>query len=265
MQLSSARHSCQRGLSLIELMIALVVGLIALAGTMSIYITTVRGSTFNLQLARLNQELRTAADLMAYEVRRAGYSGALADPANNPFISRAPTLRDVNIPVASCMLFTYDNDEDGAAGVADLQGFRLNGGAVEMVTGVTAGTVIDTTSCDAAALTWEAVSDVTAVVITRLQFSMAGSKCLNATQTDAALSLPTPQPAVTWTSTSATVPACDNPPAASVPVSGDVLIETRFITIELDGRTDPANEIDRQTLQLAETVRLPNDRIFTVP
>lgn len=263
--LSGTRRTCQRGLSLIELMIALVVGLIALAGTMSIYITTVRGSTFNLQLARLNQELRTAADLMAYEIRRAGYSSGLADPANNPFLSRTPTLRDVNIPESSCVLFSYDNDEDGAVGEADLQGFRLNGTAIEMLTGVTAGTVISTASCTADGLSWEPVSDAAAVVVTRLQFSMTGSKCLNATQTDAALSKSPPEPAVTWTSASANVPACDNPPSASDRVSGDVLMETRFISIELDGRTNPARDIDIQTLQLADTVRLPNDRIFTVP
>jgi Tfp pilus assembly protein PilW len=76
--------SSQRGLSLIELMIGLAMGLFLVAGVIGIFSTTLSDQTANLKSTRLNQELRTALDVMVRDIRRAGYWSLATSAASPP-------------------------------------------------------------------------------------------------------------------------------------------------------------------------------------
>src|SRR5690606_19939477 len=84
----------QRGINLVELMVAIAISLILLAGiiTVMVRITTAGGES--VQATRLNQQLRGTLDLMTKDLQRAGYvnwSGAGAwvwdedGPVTNPY------------------------------------------------------------------------------------------------------------------------------------------------------------------------------------
>jgi len=70
-----------RGVTLIEMLVGLLVGLVVVAAAGSVYITTFRGQTGNTKLVRLNQDLRAMMDIMARDIRRAGF--VTADPVTN--------------------------------------------------------------------------------------------------------------------------------------------------------------------------------------
>ena len=149
----------EAGVSLIELLISIGVGIVLLTGITSIYISTSKSNANNLQLARLNQEVRAIMGLMSKEIRRAGYWGVIpgtvgtvgnpswmtavyanntVDLASNPFWNDI-TLSNYSggngsAPSHSCLLFSYDLDDnkqvgDGTAGTPVEQfGFRWRNG-----------------------------------------------------------------------------------------------------------------------------------------
>ena len=65
----------QRGFSVIELMIAMVIGLILTAGVLQVFTSSRATYRFNEQLARLQENERIAADMIQNDVRQAGYQG----------------------------------------------------------------------------------------------------------------------------------------------------------------------------------------------
>ena len=67
------KHS-QSGISLVELMISIALGLTILASASSFYVANVRSSGSTMKASKLNQELFTLAGVMSSEIRRAGYS-----------------------------------------------------------------------------------------------------------------------------------------------------------------------------------------------
>ena len=76
------RPTHQRGLSLIELMIGITVALFIAAAGGSLLVGQLREHRALALEARLTQDLRTAADLITRDLRRAGYWGnADADEA----------------------------------------------------------------------------------------------------------------------------------------------------------------------------------------
>lgn len=77
----------QRGLSLIELMISLVVGLILLGGLIQIYLSSKQSYNAQEQLARMQESGRLGMEFMTRDLRRAGYWGGNVDTltiAGNP-------------------------------------------------------------------------------------------------------------------------------------------------------------------------------------
>ena len=72
----------QGGVSLIELMIALVVGLLLIAGLLQVYLSTKQSYVAQEQLARMQEGGRFAMDLITRDLRRAGYWGGNVDVSN---------------------------------------------------------------------------------------------------------------------------------------------------------------------------------------
>jgi prepilin peptidase dependent protein B len=63
------------GMSIIELLIGLAIGLFILSGATAMFVTNVTNSRQLLIEARVNQELRSAMDLIARDLRRGAYWG----------------------------------------------------------------------------------------------------------------------------------------------------------------------------------------------
>lgn len=73
-----------RGLSLVELMVGLTVGLAVAGGAATLYAHQVRANQQLLKQARLHQELRGAMDLVQRELRRARFWGHAAQATVHP-------------------------------------------------------------------------------------------------------------------------------------------------------------------------------------
>ncbi|MBS99384.1 MAG: hypothetical protein CMI01_11995 [Oceanospirillaceae bacterium] len=156
------RNLKQAGMSLIELMIAIFVGLIVVAGALTVYVNTVSSSSSTLKMSMLNQELSTLMSVMALDLRRAGFNAGLSSGAmldnrfqfdetaepNKQMIFRVvetqgtATTGDDVVSVAGandpgdCILFAYDENLDGVVDGAEFAGFKLLNGSVQMRTAV---------------------------------------------------------------------------------------------------------------------------------
>ncbi|MDO6385026.1 PilW family protein [Uliginosibacterium sp. 31-12] len=76
----------QRGLTLVELMIALVLGLIVVGGSLAVFLSQRVSSTLSAQMADVQSEGRIALDAMARDLRAAGDFGCW--PVTNPIDER---------------------------------------------------------------------------------------------------------------------------------------------------------------------------------
>jgi len=108
----------QRGFTLIELMISMVIGLVVLAAVIGMFVTMIKSDNDNLKSIRLNQELRAAMSLITRDIRRAGVDGAAATRGTGPYpfstsTTRLTTDNNVQGDANSCVIFAYDEDIDG--------------------------------------------------------------------------------------------------------------------------------------------------------
>lgn len=62
-----------RGLSLVELLIAMTIGLMVAAIVASLFVSIIRANSTTVQLAKLNQDLQATVDIIARDIQRAGY------------------------------------------------------------------------------------------------------------------------------------------------------------------------------------------------
>ncbi len=89
----------QRGFSLVEMLVAMVIGLILFAGLGQVFVTTKRTSITQEESALLQENSRYAAYLLAREVHHAGYLGCGA-PANLEVYSSETFGDDFGLAIA---------------------------------------------------------------------------------------------------------------------------------------------------------------------
>ncbi len=173
------------GFSLVELMISITVGLIVVAGIISIFSSTIKSYTDNLRMTRLNQELRVAMNLMVRDIRRAGYRGdanvALIAPSDqNPYASTQLPLNQDNLTITGtdCITFSYDKNSNYSSAIPlppnktasvepdDRSGFRLFKGVIQWRHGGS----VRSPGCPGSA-NWNSITDGSTVTITSLGFS----------------------------------------------------------------------------------------------
>lgn len=68
----------QAGLSLIELMVAILISSLLLLGVLELYLNSSRADRTSNQLARIQENGRLVMELISREARRAGYQGCIA-------------------------------------------------------------------------------------------------------------------------------------------------------------------------------------------
>lgn len=234
----------QKGFSLVELMVGMVIGLIIVGAAGTVYVNAVRSGSDTLRSAKLNMELRGAMEIMVAEIRRAGHFN-MASPATNLFTQAATNLSS---PSADCILFSYDAGVgNGAIDTSDFFGFKKANSAISMRFGGTAPST--SAGCSVGTDSWEPITDPNSVIIDTLTFAIT-YQCLNAqTGLNSAV-----QPCSAGNSVYTTA-------TTGVPSKSD-LVEIRDVTISLVGRhkDDPLT-----TMSLSQSVRVRNDRIQTVP
>lgn len=176
-----------RGFGLIELMVAIVLGMIVTAAITSMVVAILRTNNENMEMTRLTQELRAAGQLITRDLRRASFTpkavenigrvnGSASAPIVNPFAeidfyAGGTEIDFVSNPTAGpadCVFFRYDDQTNGTQGTldaADNRGFRFNSdtNAIEMLDGVDSSC----TSDDG----WEALTDTNATEVTGFNFS----------------------------------------------------------------------------------------------
>jgi len=197
----------QWGISLIELMVGIAISLALLAGTTTALMRVLTAGNSVLQSTRLNHHLRTTLDRISKDLQRAGYVNVdqgLSDQMDegteggdtqaasfatvNPALARFAQIALYTMPSqspcktdCSCILFSYDLNEDGKQGVAtvmgegqntanrELFGYRLLNNEVQMRW---AGGGGENSCADGQ---WLAVSERDLVEITQLNFSWSES------------------------------------------------------------------------------------------
>lgn len=93
----------QRGIGLVEILVALLIGLIVLGAVWNVFLSSRQGYRTNDALARVQDNGRFAASLLSRELRLAGYKGLCGQdtPVNN--------LLDTTDPGYDAVLFNLDN------------------------------------------------------------------------------------------------------------------------------------------------------------
>lgn len=114
----------QAGLSLVETMVGIAVGLFIVGGALKLFIDNLDSNRRLLVETRVNQDLRAAADLIARDLRRASYwqdaASGVWQPAASGVIAN-PHASVVN--TASEITYSYD-------GAASAAGFKLEAGKI---------------------------------------------------------------------------------------------------------------------------------------
>lgn len=216
-------HRSQRGLSIVELLVGSVIALFIAAAAATLLVGHLRENRALLLEARLMQDLRTAADLVSRDLRRAGYWGAATDGvwaagaagvAVNPYAAVAPAAG-----ASDAVGFRYSRDasENGNVDSNEQFGFRLRNGAIDIQLG---------------AGNWQALTDAGTLTIT--QFSV--SPTVQELSLDSFCTTPCPPGA----------PAC--PPRQQV----------RSVTLVIGARLVADASVTRS---LRSTLRLRNDAI----
>ncbi len=155
----SMKFSRQRGVGLIELMISLVIGMIVIAGALSITSSTFGANASQMKMARLNNELRMAMTSITRDMRRTSYNNwTIAQlAAGNYSVSPQPASTFTLTSGAESLVMHYDENADGtypATEPTETYSFRFNNNTIEAKIGTAAGG------------SWSAIVDPSVIQIT---------------------------------------------------------------------------------------------------
>jgi prepilin-type N-terminal cleavage/methylation domain-containing protein len=154
----------QAGFTLVEMMIAVALGLIVVLAAVGFVVSIAKANSENIRVTRLTQQLRSISEVMTREIRRSRY---VSDPIS--LIGSGGTNNRDSITItdngnSDCIVFGYDEPPDPPApAVTVSRSIRLAGNNILLnpdATGCTGGSPLN--SAD--------------VRITQLNFVLAGSQ-----------------------------------------------------------------------------------------
>lgn len=279
-QVAAGMRSRRRvsGLTLVELMIGILVGLILMSAVISVYIASIRSNAAVLTMAQLNHEVRTVAEVVANDIRRAGFDN----------VTSARTLADLEndyarIVISSdggCVRFGYNR----SAAAEESFGFRWASGTNGDTGVVEMKVAADDTTCE----TWDygnsaALTDERRVNITEFRLSTSdpgshagedeGSRCFNLALREHGdeTTKQLPLEEWSWLADDTTTFPCDRADLADLPKDvetktedGDLLVEHRqlFLTVTGEANTPAGQAGAGQPLETTITteIRVPNNR-----
>lgn len=145
MKRTTGRVRVPRGLSMVELMVGLVIGLFIVGGAAYFAVNFSAENRRLLLEARLTQDMRAAMDIVTRDIRRAGYWQHAASGISPFASSSAPTVAYNSTGFAaltpasgvsgSSVTYAYDKSASAAAGLGDQSAFALVGGVLTTTIG----------------------------------------------------------------------------------------------------------------------------------
>jgi type IV pilus assembly protein PilW len=119
----------QAGLTLIELLIAMTLGLLLLFAIGTVYVTSTHTARVQDDYARLQEAGRTALEMVGRGIRQAGYADVFTDPRKTGFTGTALATLNTTCPTASPVsdVVTVQFDASGA-GEQDCQAVATTAG-----------------------------------------------------------------------------------------------------------------------------------------
>jgi type II secretory pathway component PulJ len=178
----------QRGLSVIEIMVALAASLIVIGSVLAFTVAMARASAESVRYTRLTQDLRASMALMSREIRRAGHNAAalaqIGTGATVPIYSLLLVGEDGEDVAGDCIVFGYDRvvggvpQTPGVIETEEWKGFRRietedGVGVLQMRRGGADDSVGEPCSDDGHA--WIDVTDPRVMNVTFLEFDTARS------------------------------------------------------------------------------------------
>jgi type II secretory pathway component PulJ len=148
------RSPCRavRGISIVEMLIGLAIGLLVVASAITALSASVQQSRRLLLDARLHQDLRTTLEVMSRDLRRAGHwNGAAAGGPVNPY-----AFSDPDTPEQIAFAYSRDAVENDALDANERFAYRLHGPAIELQLGQG---------------NWQALTDPATITVSALRFS----------------------------------------------------------------------------------------------
>lgn len=193
----NAARRVERGFTLVELMVAMVMGLIVIAAVVMFTVATAQSSTTNIHAMRIMQNLRSSMSLIEREIRRSGYNQrALAYAGKCSDASSSTTcpigvFNQVVVATASCLIVSYDKASSTTAGAIDTgeyHGFRRidNAAGIGVIQASLASSTAPDCTASATDASWQDVSDPNIVNVTALSFARSTTEggCVQQTTND---------------------------------------------------------------------------------
>jgi len=151
----------QHGLSLVELLIGTALGLLLVAGGITVLLIQLRDNRALVEHSRLMHDLRSASELIGRDLRRAGHWG---DAGAGVWTREAPATSVASNPYAAVestaatvtLRYSLDSTENQQVDSHEQFGFRLRSGALEMRVG---------------GASWQSMTDVNTMKLTALEFA----------------------------------------------------------------------------------------------
>jgi len=227
---SFLRH--QRGLSIVELLVGVAVGLFILTGALQLFASYVNSNRQLLLETRVNQDLRVAADLVARDVRRAAYwdnsTAGVVTTNDHPVAAISPyaSVEPTGTAATTSTSYSY------ADGVEHF-GFKLTSGVLQYLQGST---------------NWQAITDSNTLTINNFVVTPV-QRCMPLQQYCTGGSSNT----CTGCALDATT-GCPSSACATCP-----FISIRSFDIVLQGTSTTDASVIRS---LQETVRIRNDELL---
>ncbi|GHD76126.1 prepilin-type N-terminal cleavage/methylation domain-containing protein [Vogesella fluminis] len=155
------RLNTQRGMSLLELLVSMTIGLILLLALFNLMANLLATQSVDKRRALAGSVLDTAVSMMGMELRRAGYWGSTAsgtNPYGNLYIENS----------GSCIRYAYAPlpGESAAASASRYLAFRLDNNKLQHLQ-----TTAANWSCSAAANLWQDMSKADQASGLQLQFA----------------------------------------------------------------------------------------------
>lgn len=266
----------QRGISLVELMVGLLVSLVVLWGISVVYLNTSATGKTAQAVTQLNQDLRAMMDIMVADIRRAGTWNPPPDPSNpndppsgpNPFTAPGADLviiaTDPSTPlIGPCILYSYDATFVGGTGgtvdAGDIFGFRVSNGVLQTLEPGSLTTTANAATDCANDANWVNLSDNRTTTLT-MAVNTTGSQCIAFDpKTYVATDTTTYK---TWKTTGGLAGACLSTAPGAIspyPAATNTFVETRQVNISLTATSTTDATLTR-TLDDSALVR--NNRVI---
>lgn len=154
----------KKGFSLVELMLALLLGSVLLAMVIGLYVTGVSSGSKSLKYSRLRTDLQSIMAIMETDIRRAGYGGG-------DFLvgsGGTKTVDSQNSGTSKCIVYSYNHNSAATITDTNRMGFRFFAADNE----IQFGNAVDplATNCYSKG-NWTALSDNQFIKITDLTFA----------------------------------------------------------------------------------------------